>query len=75
MFEPKQLAWAFITWGIIIIAGNEAARSSERDYYPHCSPIAHEIQQAWHRGDISERDARALIERCLLAEDRGAFEY
>ena len=75
MFEPKQLAWAFITWGIIIIAGNEAARSSERDYYPHCSPIAHEIQEAWHRGEISERNARHLIHSCLQAEDRGAFEY
>ena len=74
MFDPKQLAWAFITWGIIIIAGNEAAQSRER-YYPHCSPIAHEIQQAWQRGEIRERDARGIIERCLQAEDRGVFEY
>ena len=50
MFEPKQLAWAFITWGIIIIAGNEAARSSERisGYYPHGSPIAHEMTRHRH---------------------------
>ena len=65
MFEPKQLAWAFITWGIVIIAGNEVAQSRERGYYPYCSPIAHEVQEAWHRGELREDDARAIIERCL----------
>ena len=76
MFEPKQLAWAFITWAIVLVAGNQAARSSERitGYYPHCSPIAHEIDRAWHEGQISERTAHTLIQRCLAAEERGAFD-
>ena len=72
MFEPKQLAWAFITWGIIIIAGNEAARSREltADLHPICSPVAHEIQGAWQRGELKEKDARAIIERCFEWEYR-----
>ena len=60
--------------GLFAVATLYGAESRER-YYPHCSPIAHEIQQAWHRGEISERNARGIIERCLQAEDRGAFEY
>ena len=70
MFEPKQLAWAFLTWGIIIIAGNEAARSSERTYYPQCTPIINEIDRAWHEGQITEATAHTLIRNCLAWEDR-----
>ena len=74
MFNIKELTFSMFLWGVVMIAGTEAVRSSER-YYPHCSPIAHEIQEAWHRGELTERDARGLIERCLQAEERGAFEY
>ncbi|UAW01047.1 hypothetical protein STIP28_5 [Synechococcus T7-like virus S-TIP28] len=44
-----------------------------KNYYPHCSPIAHEIQQAWQRGEIKTEEAGRLIQRCLTAEERGIF--
>ena len=60
-------------WAVAFIA-TPHAEAFNKDYYPHCSPIAHEVQLAWQRGQISERDARGIIERCLDAEDRGVFD-
>ena len=73
MFDPKQLAYAFVMWGVILIAGDQAARSSERispDLYPYCTPIITEIDRAWHEGQITERQAHRLIRNCLSWEDR-----
>ena len=61
-----------LLWAITIIA-TPPTQAFNRDNYPHCSPIANEVQRAWHNSEIREDVARRLIERCLEAEDRGAF--
>jgi len=34
-----------------------------------CSEVAHEIQESWQRGELSEREARKIIEDCLRWEE------
>ena len=60
--------------GAVAFIATPPTHAFNRDYYPHCSPIADEVQRAWHNSEIREDVARRLIERCLAAEDRGAFE-
>lgn len=68
----KQLAYGIWMTGFIFTMSPNAWTQS-RNYYPHCSPIAHEIQQAWRRGEISREHAGRLIQSCLAAEERGVF--
>ena len=60
--------------GAVAFIATPPSQAFNENYYPHCSPIAHEIQRAWHNSEIREDVARRLIERCLAAEDRGVFE-
>ena len=59
--------------GLFAVATLYGARSSERNYYPHCSPIIVEIDRAWHNQEIRQDVAHTLIRRCLEAEERGVF--
>ena len=59
-------------WAVAFIA--TPSQAFDKDYYPHCTPIVNEIQRAWHNSEIRDDVARRLIERCLAAEERGAFD-
>lgn len=59
-------------WAVAFLA-TPSVYGQSKDYYPHCSPIAHEIQQAWHRGEIKTEEAGRLIQRCMAAEECGVF--
>ena len=65
----RLLIYVSLVWSVLFLTTHQPARSSEYSY-PTCSPIANEVQAAWQRGQLSERSARALIERCLAWEDR-----
>ena len=65
----RLLLYVSLVWSVLFLTTHQPARSSEHGY-PICSPVAHEVQEAWQRGQLSERSARALIERCLAWEDR-----
>ena len=60
-------------WSVAFIA-TPHAEAFNRDYYPHCSPIADEVQRAYLNQEIREDVARRIIENCLAAEDRGVFD-
>ena len=68
-----HILYGSLLWAITFIA-TPPAQSFNRDYYPHCSPIADEVQRAYLNQEIREDVARRIIENCLEAEDRGAFE-
>ncbi len=68
----KQIGYGL--WlSAFIFTMSPQAWTRNKDYYPHCSPIAHEIQQAWHEGTVTTEEAGRLIQRCLSAEERGVF--
>ena len=67
----NQLVYGLVLWAVTMIIATPPAKSSD---YPHCSEIAHEVQRAWQNSEIREDVARRIIERCLAAEDRGAFD-
>ena len=64
-----HIIYGSLLWAIAFIATPPIHGSS----YPHCSEVAHEVQRAWQNQEIREDVARRIIERCLEAEDRGAF--
>jgi len=47
-----------------------SGRAYNTGHYPICSSVAHEVQVSWQRGELSEREARKIIEDCLDWEDR-----
>ena len=60
--------------GAVAFIATPPTQAFNRDYYPHCSPIADEVQRAYLNQEIREDVARRIIERCLAAEDRGVFK-
>ena len=69
----NYLIYGSLMWAVAFIA-TPHSEGFNKDYYPHCTPIADEVQRAWHNSEIREDVARRIIQRCLAAEDRGVFE-
>ena len=67
----KYILYTYVVGAMSLLLSTRV--ESRQPYYPHCSPIAHEVQVAWQEGRMSRRQAADIIQRCLEAEDRGAF--
>ena len=63
------VVFTFIACAVAVLYA-PAHSASRGDHYPICSKVAHEIQESWQRGEISEREARKIIESCLAWEDK-----
>ena len=63
----QNITFGLITAAVAFLYGE--ARAGERYYYPVCSPVAHEVQVSFQAGELTEREARQIIEACLQWED------
>ena len=63
----KHTAFILISSAIVLLLGPEARSNEFR--YPVCSDVAHITQEAWQRGELTEAEARGIIDRCLRWED------
>lgn len=66
------ILFTLITSAVVFLYGSDSDAREYNGYsnhYPICSPIAHEVQKSWLRGEITRSEAEHLIEACLEWED------
>lgn len=66
----KHITYVVVGTAASLLLTSPPARSSEyRGLYPMCTPVAHEIQEAWIRGEVTRREADQIIRNCLKWEE------
>ena len=61
------ITFTLLTAAIVFLFGSD---SNARGLYPICSPVAHEVQESWQRGEITRAEAEQLIDSCIAWEDK-----
>ena len=65
------IAFTLLTAAVVFLYGSDSnARGLNNDHYPNCSPVAHEVQGSWRRGEITRAEAEQIIDSCLAWEDK-----
>lgn len=65
----KYITFILTSAAIVFLYGSKAD-AQPNHHYPLCSPVAHEVQGSWQRGEITRSEAEDIIESCLAWEDK-----